>query len=601
MNIGITFDPNQDVFYSGANQTAIVLGELLKKLAHRPIFVLTRSPAENFSKMPDFEYKTVYDDFQYDIFIDIDAKVYPDNRTGKRNILFLRSFLQFNEMDMSVYPETEYCPRNYESVSEVWCWDILNPSNTLPSIQTVIPCPIRVVPFIWSQTVAELYRKDRNSKYDAKSSKWNVHICEKQNNASSPVMPLVAIRELHNKNVLDATYFCHGSESINDNKFFKENILHNIESKNLPIKFLKKQPYSDFLDTPNTLLFSHSRFVPLRIGLLNAIWLGIPVIHNSHVIRGIHPVLESLFYFGNEVNAMKTAITNFTTNPVAFYDNVDIIRKSILTLYSIESKAQAWKGFLDANDSTALQASKSSKSSKTSYNIHFDKFNAKSFILDILQLYQPSYVFNECKLSDKTDVVISGSDIKNTANKPQICINGDSKNSLNIDTWMFHVNWRETTGKGKLNVANLLKTPTSIPFNERKNECILFKDSSEICKDVVNRLGKVDVYDTGKTDSQLTDYKFTLHFGDDNLEDILLSKVNGCIPIYVGKSSTNHLNKTAFINLSGIANADKYIEVLNHLRNNSHYCEKIASVPILDESIFDTLNEYAKKILQAMY
>ena len=93
----------------------------------------------------------------------------------------------------------------------------------------------------------------------------------------------------------------HNMEHIKDNRFLKENVLQNIESDRLPITLVPRTSIVDWLQEPNSILFSHSRFIPLRIGLLNALWLGLPVIHNSPVLRALHPLLSNVFYTGNSV------------------------------------------------------------------------------------------------------------------------------------------------------------------------------------------------------------------------------------------------------------------------------------------------------------
>jgi len=74
----------------------------------------------------------------------------------------MRTFLQFSELDSSIYPEDQFISRNLVNVSAIWCWDILNPPETLDSIQTIFPCPVRRVPFIWSSSIASHYS---NKKY----------------------------------------------------------------------------------------------------------------------------------------------------------------------------------------------------------------------------------------------------------------------------------------------------------------------------------------------------------------------------------------------------------------------------------------------------
>ena len=87
----------------------------------------------------------------------------------------MRTFLQFSEMDMAAFAETRaYRSRNFEDISEIWCWDILNPPETLTALKTLFNCPIRTVPFIWSSSVATHFSKSLVPKYtNTDSNKFN--------------------------------------------------------------------------------------------------------------------------------------------------------------------------------------------------------------------------------------------------------------------------------------------------------------------------------------------------------------------------------------------------------------------------------------------
>ena len=202
LRIGITYNPSLDLFYSGANQTSIILFELFKNFDYKVVLVDSKNTGTKKVPAIDFADLTpLYLTSDLDYLIDIDGFVDPYVRKGaaKKSIIFLRTFLQFSEMDNSVYPDSLYKPRSFDGVSEIWCWDILNPKETLDSIQTLFPCPIRTVPFIWSQTIVSAYMS-HTLKYDS-AKPFEVHIAEKNiNNSSSSILPLVAVRELYNNN-----------------------------------------------------------------------------------------------------------------------------------------------------------------------------------------------------------------------------------------------------------------------------------------------------------------------------------------------------------------------------------------------------------------
>ena len=369
LRIGITYNPSLDLFYSGANQTSIILFELFKNFDYKVVLVDSKNTGTKKVPAIDFADLTpLYLTSDLDYLIDIDGFVdqYVRKGAAKKSIIFLRTFLQFSEMDNSVYPDSLYKPRSFDGVSEIWCWDILNPKETLDSIQTLFPCPIRTVPFIWSQTIVSAYTS-HTLKYDS-AKPFEVHIAEKNiNNSSSSIIPLVAVRELYNNNKsFNAEYKCHNMDRIIENKFLKENILNNIEISKLPIKFVAKDPFYEWLSSENIIMLSHSRFTPLRIGLINAIWLGIPVIHNSPILKGLHPELAKMFYFGNSISGISDSFSRFCSNGITdFISSVDSIRSSILERWSIAKNLEGWKQIFSGFSLSSLPVASVSLSSLT--------------------------------------------------------------------------------------------------------------------------------------------------------------------------------------------------------------------------------------------
>ena len=369
LRIGITYNPSLDLFYSGANQTSIILFELFKNFDYKVVLVDSKNTGTKKVPAIDFADLTpLYLTSDLDYLIDIDGFVDPYVRKGaaKKSIIFLRTFLQFSEMDNSVYPDSLYKPRSFDGVSEIWCWDILNPKETLDSIQTLFPCPIRTVPFIWSQTIVSAYTS-HTLKYDS-AKPFEVHIAEKNiNNSSSSIIPLVAVRELYyNNKSFNASYECHNMDRIIENKFLKENILNNIEIDKLPVKFVPKDPFYKWLSSENIIMLSHSRFTPLRIGLINAIWLGIPVIHNSPILKELHPEIAKMFYFGNSISGISDSFSRFCSGGITdFISSVDSIRSSILEKWSIAKNLEGWKQIFSGFSLSPLPVPSLSLSSPT--------------------------------------------------------------------------------------------------------------------------------------------------------------------------------------------------------------------------------------------
>lgn len=469
LTIGITYNPSADLFTSGVNQVSILLVELFKQLNYDVTLIDTKSSDNlwwnDYPRIENITLTKLHQAKNLDVFIDIDGFVNPSYRKNiaKHNVVFLRTFVQFSELDYSTYPELPYQPRSFDNVSEIWCWDILNPSETIPSIQTLFPCPIRTVPFCWSPSISTYYSKDKNICYNSNKKEWNVHIAEKNNNnTSSSIIPLVAIRELHLKSIINAKYKCHNMDKIIENRFLKENVLNNIDSSNLPIEFVKKQSFYEWIQSENSILFSHTRFLPLRISLINALWMGLPVIHNSPILKELHPELERLFYFGNEITGICSALTNFDSNPEKYYQALAEIRLAILKKWSIENNLSLWKTVCESsfnitsapttNDIPTLQRT-THKTITVAFSEMWGGFNwDKNFFTDALR--------QECKLNN-LDIQIKGVEYESIDYTPNLVIFGPFTNTTK--------SWK--------------KVPDSIPkiFFSAENWGMPTEDAFELC------------------------------------------------------------------------------------------------------------------------
>jgi GR25 family glycosyltransferase involved in LPS biosynthesis len=433
LNIGITYNPSDELFTSGSNQTSILLLELFQKLNTNVTLIDVKSSENewwtNFPKPDNLTLTKLHIAKNLDLFIDIDGYINPSYRKSiaKKSVVFMRTFLQFSEMDGTVYPEQPYRPRDFNGISEIWCWDILNPPETIPSIQTLFSCPIRCVPFIWSSSVADFYSKNKSIKFN-QSNHWNVHIAEKNtNNTSSSIIPLVAIRELHNKKFIDAKYKCHNMDKKLDNQFLKENVLNNIEISTLPVEFFRKQAFYEWLDDENVILFSHTRFLPIRIGLLNAIWIGLPVIHNSSIIQSIHPQLEKLSYFGNEITGICSRFSLLKSNSQEYYNALSEIRNNIVEKWSISNNLSKWTNifvsFFDSAPSVKEDAPLKTvgKELVIAFSEMWGGFNwNNNFFTDALR--------QECKLNN-LDISIKGVEYEAINYKPDVIIFGPFTNT----------------------------------------------------------------------------------------------------------------------------------------------------------------------------
>ena len=513
LQIGISYASHSVLFDHGANQTACTLAEVFESLGHSVTFLSTSE--ETLAYPSNGTVQSLYDTKGCVWLFDIDGLLSPEVRAtiALKTIVFLRTFLQFAEMDRVVYIESPYVPRSMKGVHEIWCWDLLNPIESLPSIQTLFPCPIRRVPFIWSTMLADHISQKKVARPHGPIT---IHIAENCiNNTNSCVLPLVAIRELHLKKIISANYLVHGVEGIQENRFFKDNVLHNIEIDKLPVTFVKNAPFSEWIDCQqaDSILLSHSRFTPLRLSLLHALWSGIPLIHNSPILRDLHPVLKELFYVGNSIRGISASITAFLSNSSQWYDAVPEIKAAITSSFGIEARRGEWVALCAGLSLGPLMGRGSSLGppADTKYVVAFSDmwpgFQPDSnVIIDALRHEYPHYTFSGVLYSTHTThttqlLIVGpfGTAWKSAPTVPKVFFTGENwpisedpafslylssarkedATHMRLPTWMTFIDWySDATELPADSSANPIRFPVGlamrphpVPFSDRAHFC----------------------------------------------------------------------------------------------------------------------------------
>lgn len=548
--IGITYQSLLSVWYSGLNQTSFLLAEMCHLCGYDVTMVDksndSKKKVEDFTIPSEYKIVNACDVKKLEILIDVDGLILGEDRIrmAKRTIVFMRSFLQFSELDNISYIETPYMMRSFENVYEMWCWDILNPEETIPSIQTLFPCPIRRVPFIWSPTILENYSGSNKSSYDKETKSWTIHVAEKNtNNMSSSVIPLVAMREMVQKQTIHAIYQFHNMDHIKDNRFLKENILTNINFSSLPAQFVNKEPFYKWLKNSNQIVLAHTRFSYLRLSLLHLIWLGIPLIHNSPILRDLHSCLKDTFYKGNEITGISHAMSTFVSNPEKWYNSVQEMRDQIRNRFGLDAKQNEWQNIFNTLLSRPIQSPKqmnkecvevllTKKDDQSELVIAFsdmwEGFNVdRNFITDAIRYETPNKCVKGIKYkSDSTPNLLIfgpyGKEWKTVSSSiPKVYFSAENwaqpedkeiklfltpmreenEKQMRLPTWMMFIDWfsgvtefpTEAVDNPIRIPVHFAVTPHSTPFSERNDFCA-FVVSNPVCKFRNETFQKVNEY-----------------------------------------------------------------------------------------------------------
>ena len=337
MKVGITVNFQFSFFSGGGSSTTIATAELCKKLGYDVYLVNVNGTQDWWDDCRGLktEYPNILhletltkqteniDDIQLDILLEVTSLIISAElrkKIAKQCVWVIRKPILLNDIENSIYPLT-VTKRTLEGLTAIWALDLETTKDELEYLEVLSRgVPVRHIPFIWSPTAIEAHKKDINGSewiqilYYFIQQKgglppWSVHICETNTSASSScTIPLVALREIKRKSMIPlSNYKIHNADHIQKNDFFKQNVMKHCEIADLSGSFFGRQRVIDWIYDPASVVFSHIRFRALRPMLLDTIWSGIPLVHNSKVLQE----LGSPYYYSN--NSIIEAGSAFST------------------------------------------------------------------------------------------------------------------------------------------------------------------------------------------------------------------------------------------------------------------------------------------------
>ena len=366
MLIGITTDLRYSLFSAGHGNTCFAVAKIFQAMNCK-VFFIHKQDADWWDDTHDLKEgaptRIHIDDVmspkqpKFDLIIELTFLLKPsERRIAKRCVWYNRKPTLFSDIESCVYankPEG----RQLEGIASIWLSDIYTTPDDIVYLETLYPgVPIETVPWIWTPDIVEMHRKQTQSPawpqiYNMipKDSPWSLHVCEtNMSSTSSSTLPMVMVRhaQLTKKMPLSRIIF-HNMDILKENKFFKENILKHSEVPDISFTMMGRQRIIDWVHDQHSIILSHSRFVDLKMANLEAAWVGIPIIHNSAVLKSLGNGLESLYYPNNSVSgaskALQVAMYNCDSIPYcSTLEGLSELRKVIIQRFYPLARADEW-------------------------------------------------------------------------------------------------------------------------------------------------------------------------------------------------------------------------------------------------------------------
>lgn len=334
MKVGVTTHVQYSFFSGGAGGTSLATAEVFRNLGYEVWLLNTNGDTEWWDDCKSMreawknsmvnavtvrEGKLPGDGKPFDLIVEVERTFFMSTEerrkaTGSSGhcVWLHRKSPIFHDIEASLYP-FDMAKRNVDGLSAVWMFDATTTEDDKNYLETVARCPVYRVPFTWTPSYVEVHRGETKAPEWIQVTEalgadkpWSVHICETNNSAgSSLTLPLVILHHTKEKTSFPfVKWTAHNGDAVLRSTFFKNNVRAHCEIQGLSGEFIGRQRLIDWIYDPKSCVLSHMRFNTVRPFFLDAVWTGVPMIHNSPWVRDIvGNGYERLYYPDNEIIA----------------------------------------------------------------------------------------------------------------------------------------------------------------------------------------------------------------------------------------------------------------------------------------------------------
>jgi GR25 family glycosyltransferase involved in LPS biosynthesis len=428
MKIGVTVQFLHSYFSTGTSQTSLALAELFRLQGHEVHFIQVGpddkkwwDDVTSFQKDWTVVHIDSVKEETYDLLLEIGKQtLQPAKRKiGKRSVWVCRKNPLLTDIEESLFSIRD-TGRSMEGVVEVWLFDEFATEDDVQYLEVQTRRPVRVLPYVWSPSPIEAHRGSIQSPVwqqviqleEVKSKPFSIHICETNNSvASSCYIPLFIAKEAKKKwkELISSDVKIHNSEHLKNVEFFKSNVYEKAVESDISGQILGRQRVIDFVYDPASIVIAHSRFQCFRPYLFDLLWVGIPFIHNSDVLRK-ELGLEESYYSNNNILEGREAFGHVIEKArKATLEDLFTMRKKIFERYTpISSRIQ--DAYKDVFNGVMKQEVKNSNEFRVGFSDMWENFQVdyNPFVLMLQAATQKKVIGIDVKDQCPPDVLIFG-------------------------------------------------------------------------------------------------------------------------------------------------------------------------------------------------
>ena len=300
MRIGLTTFFKGSAFGGALPQVALYMAKGLKAAGHEVEFIIPADSADWFTDclalQSEYRVARLINGSQirtFNLIVEVVwyLPVEMRRQLAEKTVMFYHYPPVFYDIESSVYPVATQI-RNFEGLTAVWTWSHFAATD-FAYLELVSRLPVLTVPLVWDPLLLDTYCREAGVPATRAPTPASIAVvCESnESNTSHCILPLTVLSEIHKARLEAGTgplkWVVLNSDTVVGREYFKQNIIANLHmGADCSGNFLKRLRLPDLCRESNVLI-THQRFRPIKYMLLDALHLGLPLIHNCDMLNGI--------------------------------------------------------------------------------------------------------------------------------------------------------------------------------------------------------------------------------------------------------------------------------------------------------------------------
>ena len=299
MRVGITAKFNGSAFDSSLPQVAVYLARAIKSLGHSVVYLIKQGANQWFNDCQGARNIDSVESVKRPLDLVVEVawfiKAAERKQYAKKNVMFIHEPAIFKDMEKTIYGLNGDL-RDFNNADALWTWNHISKNDSY-YLKLLSRLPIFKSSLVWEPIFIDEFV--RNTDVQMKQP-TQILICENnRTNHSSCVIPLSILSQIR-KTEPNVKWTVANSTAIYKKEYFIKNTVEMLNlHKGVSGNFTGRVKIGDYADT-NTCIISHQRWLPLKYTLLDAMYLGIPLIHNCKLIKSMKGGKH--YYEYNQIN-----------------------------------------------------------------------------------------------------------------------------------------------------------------------------------------------------------------------------------------------------------------------------------------------------------